>query len=107
MKNFIAKGDVVALTVGNAAVASGEGYLAGGIFGVAVNDVAANGSGQFAREGIFDLPKVSAQAWTQGADIYWNATDKVCTTASTGHTMIGKAAAVAANPSATGLVLLG
>lgn len=106
MKNYIQEGETLTLTVSSTAVAAGAGFLAGSLFGVAQHDVAANGSGEFALEGVFELPKVSAQAWTQGALIYWDDTNKECTTATTGHTLIGKAAAAAANPSATGMVRL-
>jgi predicted RecA/RadA family phage recombinase len=53
-----------------------------------------------------DLAKVSAQAWTEGAKIYWDDTAKNFTTTSGGNTLAGVAAAAAANPSATGKVRL-
>ena len=58
-----------------------------------------------ATEGVYELPKTSAQAWTVGAAIYW--TGSAATTATTaGNLLIGVAAAAAANPSSTGFVRL-
>lgn len=105
MKNFIQTGSTLTLTAVYA-VASGGGHLAGAIFGVAVTAVASGAQGEFKRDGVFELPKVSAQAWTQGAKVYWDDTNKQVTTTASANTLIGAAAAAAANPSATGLVLL-
>lgn len=105
MQNLVQTGDVVSLTA-PAAVASGAGVLVGTIFGVAVNSAASGAAVELRLTGVVELPKVGAQAWTEGAAIYWIAADGACTTASSGNTLIGKAVAVAANPSATGLVRL-
>lgn len=56
--------------------------------------------------GVVDLAKVSAQAWTVGAAIYWDDTAKLMTTVSTGNTLVGVAVAVATNPSSSGRVRL-
>jgi predicted RecA/RadA family phage recombinase len=53
-----------------------------------------------------EVAKVSAQAWTVGAPIYWDDTAKLFTTTSTSNTLAGVAVAAAANPSATGRVRL-
>ena len=107
MKNFVSPGDNVQLTAPYA-VASGAGALVGSIFGVAVTDVASGAVGAFKTCGVYTLPKTSAQAWTAGAVVYWDDTTKVCTSssASGANTLIGVAAAAAANPSATGTVRL-
>jgi predicted RecA/RadA family phage recombinase len=87
-------------------VASGAGFLVGSIFAVA-NFTALNGADvEGTTKGVFELAKVSAQAWTQGALIYWDNTAKNCTTTSTSNKLIGVATAAAANPSATGFVRL-
>lgn len=106
MKNFIQEGDILNLPAPYA-VSSGDGALIGSIFGVATVTLANGVSGSFAREGVFALKKTSAQAWTVGAKIYWDNTAKECTTTSTSNTLIGTAVEAAANPSATGKVLLG
>lgn len=110
MKNYVQPGDTVTLTVADVtdavAIDAGEGYLVGTLFGVAQHDVAVGASGEFATTGVFDLAKVSAQAWTVGQAIYWDASARNCTTSSSSNTLIGKAVAVAANPSSTGRVRL-
>lgn len=104
MKNFIARGDALEITAG-ADIASGAGVKVGVLFGVAAGNIANGAQGIINLTGVYELPKVSAQAWTQGAAIYWTGT--ACTTATTaGNLLIGVAAQAAANPSATGMVRL-
>jgi len=105
MKNFVQNGDVVTVPAPYDRL-SGEGALIGTLFGVAQTDVASGDDAALVTRGVFDLPKTSAQAWTVGAAIYWDNSNKVCTTTASGNTLIGKALAVAANPSATGTVRL-
>lgn len=105
MKNYVQPGEHLTLTM-TAAVASGAGVLIGTIFGVAQGNAAEGEQVVLVRRGVFDLPKLAAQAWTAGAKIYWNDTDKVCTTVASGNTVIGAAVEAAANPSAVGRVLL-
>jgi predicted RecA/RadA family phage recombinase len=103
MKNYVQEGDVLTLTASRA-VLSGEGMLRGATFGVAVNDVANGVAGEFLVRGVITLPKVSAQAQTEGAIVYWDNSAFNVTTTSSGNTKIGIVAAVGglANPSATG-----
>ncbi|MAY85575.1 MAG: hypothetical protein CML02_02455 [Pseudooceanicola sp.] len=105
MKNAIQNGEVLTLPAPYDRM-SGEGALIGTIFGVAQADVVQDARGAFVRRGVFTLAKTSAQAWTVGAKLYWDDTNKVCTTTASGNTLIGAAVAAAANPSATGDVLL-
>ena len=106
MKNYLQPGNVITVTA-PAALASGDGCLVGSLFGVACGTyIEGDADAELAVVGVFELPKVSAQAWTAGAKVYWNATDKACTTMATGNTLIGAAVKAAANPSATGIVRL-
>lgn len=105
MKNFIQTGDSVTLTAPYD-VASGDGLLVGAVFGVATLAALANADVETQLVGVVDLPKVSAQAWTIGAAVYWDNAAKNVTTVAGGNTKIGAALAVAANPSATGRVRL-
>jgi predicted RecA/RadA family phage recombinase len=105
MRNYVQPGEHLTLTM-PAAVTSGAGVLIGAIFGVAQGNCPANEQVVLVRRGVFDLPKLAAQAWVPGAKVYWNDTDKVCTTVATGNTAIGAVAEPAANPSAIGRVLL-
>jgi len=92
MKNFIQKGDSLNVTA-PAAVSSGDGVKLGQIFGVAVTD-AANGADLVIKtEGVFELDKVGSQAWTIGALVYWDDSNKYCTTTASGNVLIGVATA--------------
>lgn len=105
MKNFVQAGDNITVPA-PAAVLSGDLVLIGSLFGIA-NAAAAEGADVvLATEGVFTLPKTSAQAWTVGAKVYWDATNAVATTTASGNTQIGHAVAVAGNPSAIGTVRL-
>lgn len=105
MKNFTQTGDIVTVAA-PAAVSSGDGVLVGTLFGVAATDAESGADVAIKTTGVFTLPKTSAQAWTVGALIYWDPDDKVATTVSTDNALIGKALAIAANPSGTGVVRL-
>jgi predicted RecA/RadA family phage recombinase len=104
-KNFIQPGDTVTVPA-PADVSSGDGVLVGSLFGVAQFDAKSGDDVEICTKGVYTLPKTSAQAWTVGAKIYWDGSK--CTTAdgSGSNTLIGNALAVAANPSATGVVRL-
>jgi predicted RecA/RadA family phage recombinase len=105
MQNFIQPGDTLTL-IAPYNVASGAGLLVGKLFGVAAYTALSGAEVEARLKGVFELPKTSAQAWSQGADIYWDDTNKVATTTSSGNTLMGKAAKAAANPSDTGVVRL-
>ncbi|MFC7703670.1 capsid cement protein [Plastorhodobacter daqingensis] len=40
---------------------------------------------------MFDLTKIGSQAWAVGATVYWDDTNKRCTTVATDNTLIGVA----------------
>jgi predicted RecA/RadA family phage recombinase len=105
MKNFIQEGNNITLTAPYN-VTSGDGLLVGSVFGVASNDALLNAEVQTQLTGVFSIKKTNAQAWTQGALIYWDNTAKECTTTPTSNKLVGTAVAAAVNPSATGLVRL-
>jgi predicted RecA/RadA family phage recombinase len=102
--NYIAPGDVVAL-VATEATLSGDGVINGLLFGIAMHDADNAAVVQCKTTGIWELPKVSAQAWTVGAQIYWDDGNDRCTTVDN-NVPIGVATAIAANPSSTGYVRL-
>lgn len=85
---------------------TGQGALIGSIFGVALSTVTSGSTGQFATEGVWTLSKTSAQAWTLGDKIYWDASNKRCDNDPTVGMLIGTATAAASNPSSTGDVRL-
>lgn len=106
MKNFIQPGECVTFTAPAGGVVSGQGYQIGQTFVVACATVAEGLPFVGCAEGIVELPKTAAQAWAEGALIYWDAAGHECTTVAAGKLLIGSAAAVAANPSALGQVRL-
>lgn len=105
MKNYIQTGENITITAA-AAGTSGNGLLLGKLFGVLMADVKVGEEVELKLVGVFELSKTEAQAWTVGAAIYWDDTNKVCTTTATGNTKIGHAVEVAANPSTAGIVRL-
>jgi predicted RecA/RadA family phage recombinase len=105
VKNFVQTGDTITVPA-PADVSSGDLVMVGKLFGVAAFDADSGDDVEITTKGVFTLPKTSAQAWTVGAAVYWDATNSVVTTTSTSNTLIGHAVAAAANPSATGIVRL-
>lgn len=105
MKNAQKRAYVVTVTAPSA-VSADQGVLVGSLFGVAVSSAASGEQVEIARVGQFLLAKESGQAWTQGAKIYWDNTNKRCTTTATGNTLVGVAAAAAASADTTGVVIL-
>ncbi len=105
MKNYIQPGEKITVAA-PAAVASGAGVLVGAMFGVAATAAASGADVTIVRKGVFNMNKLTAQAWTEGAKVYWNDTAKECTTVATSNTLIGYAAGAVADPSATGPVVL-
>jgi len=96
MKNFVQPGNTITLTAPYA-VASGDGLLVGAIFGVAAGSAASGDPVEAALIGVFDITKVGSQAWTVGAKVYWDDTNKRCTTVSTDNTLVGVAIAAVAS----------
>lgn len=105
MRNFIQPGAVLTLTAPTGGVVGGAFVKIGSFFGVATRTVAQGEQFELRVGGVFELPKNSAEAWAEGQDIYATA-GGVMTTSSSGNTKVGVAAAVAANPSGSGIVRL-
>jgi predicted RecA/RadA family phage recombinase len=105
MKNFIQPGDTLTVPAPSGGVVSGALVIIGSLIGVAGSTAAAGVDVAVKTTGVFELPKVSAQAWTVGAPIYWE--DGAATTTATDNTLIGYATEAAVNPSAIGRVRIG
>ena len=90
MKNFVQPGNTITL-IAPYAVASGDGLLVGSIFGVAAGTAALGEPVETALTGVFDITKIGSQAWTVGAKIYWDDTNKRTTSVATSNTLIGVA----------------
>ena len=80
-------------------------YLAGMLM-LAINTALANIENVFMISGLIEYAKLSAQAWTAGQKVYWDDGNSRFTTVAAGNTLAGIAAEDAANPSATGYILL-
>lgn len=107
VKNFIKEGEYIDFITPSGGLASGVGYQIGAsIFGITQKAGAEGDRNTIKRTGVFEVAKVSAQAWTLGALIYWDNTAKLFTTVSTSNLLVGSAHAAAADPSAVGQVLL-
>ena len=90
MKTFIQPGHTVTLAAPYDVV-SGDCLKVGAIVGVAANDARAGAEVEVMLTGVHDLAKAASQAWTVGAKIYWDDTNKVTTTTATSNTLIGVA----------------
>ncbi|WP_375572792.1 DUF2190 family protein [Seohaeicola saemankumensis] len=90
MKTFIQPGQTVTL-VAPYDVVSGACLKVGAIVGVAANDATAGAEVEVMLTGVHDLAKAPSQAWTAGAKIYWDDTNKATTTTATSNTLIGVA----------------
>jgi predicted RecA/RadA family phage recombinase len=56
-----------------------------------VDDVKNGAKGHAKLTGIFSLPKVGSQAWSEGDAVHWDAGNKRCTTVASGNRLIGSA----------------
>jgi predicted RecA/RadA family phage recombinase len=106
MKTYRAPGEVIEFTAPGGGVLSGTAYKIGSALVVATHDAAATAKFNGLIEGVVEVAKVSAQAWTEGQQINYDTATKLFTTVTTGNFRAGLAVAAAANPSATGLVKL-
>jgi predicted RecA/RadA family phage recombinase len=106
METFVQRGEKLTLTAPSPGVVSGTGVKIGEVLVVPEHDAATGELFTGLRVGVVTHAKLSAQAWTEGAQVNWDDTNKRFTTVTTGNFKAGIAVKVAANPSATGTVLL-
>jgi predicted RecA/RadA family phage recombinase len=105
MRNYVQPGDTVTL-LAPAALASGEPFAVGALFGVAAYAAGSGDEVEAKRTGVFDLPKTTGEAWTVGARLYWNAGTKKLTTTVGSNLFVGAALAAAGESAETGRVIL-
>lgn len=106
MKNYVQPGEVLEFTAPTGGVVSGTGVKVGDILVIATITAAQTLPFTGLRNGVVEHAKLSAQAWTEGQQVNWDDTNKRFTTVTTGNYRAGVAAKAAANPSATGFVVL-
>jgi predicted RecA/RadA family phage recombinase len=105
MNNYVQTGDTLSF-LAPYDVASGAGFLVGGIFAVAAGAALSGAPVEGSRVGVYDLAKVSAQAWVVGDPIYWNDSTKLLTNVPGDLPRVGFATEIAANPTAVGRLLI-
>ena len=103
MKNFVQKGSTVDYAA-SANITSGQPVLVGAMLGIAATDIANGATGILATEGVFTLPSLTGTGWAQGAQLYWDDTNKRVTNVASGNTACGKCWNTKASADATCLV---
>ena len=106
MKTNIQEGNVLEFVAPAAGVTAGTGVKMGDLLVIALDTAAVGVKFRGQRTGVVEHAKLSAQAWTEGQQVNWDDTNKRFTTVTTGNFRAGVALAVAANPTATGKVVL-
>lgn len=105
MRNYVQAGRQVSVPAPYDVV-SGQGVLVGSLFGVAVHAAASGAAVEIVLEDVFDLAKATGAAWAVGARIYWDDTNKLCTTTASTNKLVGVALAAAASDATLGRVRL-
>lgn len=100
MNNAVSAGCTFNVTL-TAATTSGTGLLIGSILGVAVTSGAIGDVVAHKVEGVFTLPKLTADVVAQGAKLYWDNTNKRLTTTASTHAEAGVAFAAATGTDTT------
>jgi predicted RecA/RadA family phage recombinase len=106
MKTNVQEGVVLEFVAPTGGVTAGTGVKIGDLLVIALDTAAPTVRFRGQRTGVVQHAKLSAQAWTEGQQVNWDDTNKRFTTVTTGNFRAGVAAAVAANPTATGPVVL-
>ena len=101
MKNYVQPGDTLTISA-PAAVLSGGVVIAGEIKGIAGSHAAVGEAVDVSVTGVFELPKVAANAFTLGAAVHWDAATGLATSTATGNAKLG--VAVEAAPASTATV---
>lgn len=106
MRTFIQPGDTLDFTAPAGGVVAGTGVKI--LDALVIPKITAAVGVRFAgvRVGVVEHVKLSAQAWAEGQQVNWDDAAKCFTTVTTGNFKVGYASEVAANPSATGRVVM-
>lgn len=101
--NFIQPGEHLTVVSPVGGTVSGQMYKVGSIIGVAQTTTVAGENVVLSVDGVYEVPKVSAQAWAVGDPVYFVVASRLLTNVSaTGHFLVGVATEVASNPSGVG-----
>jgi predicted RecA/RadA family phage recombinase len=88
MDNYVQVGNTLSLAAPYDRL-SGQMALIGTLLAVAATDVLSGATAEWDTVGVFDVAKVGSQAWTVGAKVYWDDTNKYLTTTASGNTLAG------------------
>jgi predicted RecA/RadA family phage recombinase len=88
---YVEPGEVLEFTAPSGGVVSGGAYLIGSLLVVAAVDAAQTVKFNGASKGVFDLPKVEDEAWSELLKLYWDNSAKKVTSVSSGNTLVGVA----------------
>ncbi len=97
MKTYIQNGHVITVPTPASGIVSGEGLIAGNIFGIAAYSAAEGDPLELATTGIYKLPKATAAVLTVGARVAWDNTAKQVNAPGAGRFPIGIATEAAGN----------
>lgn len=103
-RNYVQPGETLTL-IAPRALASGDGFLVGNIFAIALTAAAAGAPVEGRRVGVFDGPKATG-AWTTGQKLYWDNTAFNLTTTATNNVLVGAAVQAQASADTVGRALL-
>jgi predicted RecA/RadA family phage recombinase len=91
MKNFVQDGETLTVPAPSGGAVSGQPYLIGAMFGIAATSAPQTEEFELVTEGVYDVTKAASQAWTVGAAVFWDNTNRVFTTTASGNTRVGVA----------------
>lgn len=97
MKNYLRPGGTIPTTAPTGGVSSGDPFLIGDVVGVAAVDAEQGADLEAHIEGVFTLPKASADVIGQGDVLYWDDAAGNFTTTATDNTKAGIAFRAAGN----------
>jgi predicted RecA/RadA family phage recombinase len=89
MINFVQPGDVIEFTAPSGGVVAGVPKQIGQCVVVPAITAAQTLKFNGCITGVFDLPKIGSQAWTEGAVVFWDEANDRCTTAGAGNIQLG------------------
>ncbi len=90
MQNFVQAGAAITVTAA-AAASSGDVVKIGNLIGIAQGSAATGEELVLATYGVFELPKVAADALAVGDPVYWRSSDGLVTGTATGNSKLGVA----------------
>lgn len=100
MRNFVQVGNTITMPA-PAVLTGGDVVIVGELHGIAAGDADAGEDFDLVTTGVFELPKVAADAFAVGDAVYWDAANKLVTAEADGNSKIGAAVAEALATSGT------